>query len=60
MALTTKDVTQIGDEMSRVLEPVYEDLDELKGDMKVVKKQLGEISDKVDALTGDVIDLPVN
>ncbi len=44
------DLKQIGDEMVKVLKPVYEDLDE-------IKKTLDEHTDKIDALAGDVIQL---
>ncbi len=57
MALTKKDILLIGDEMVRVLEPVYQDMGAMKADIKTIKGQIGELTDKVDALTGDMIDL---
>lgn len=43
MALTKKDLVLVGEEMTRALEPVYDDLQKL--------------NQKVDALTVDVIEL---
>lgn len=46
---------QIGDEMVRVLEPVYADLDEIKKIQKEQSKTLNEHTNKIDALTGDMV-----
>lgn len=52
--LTKDDVQMIGEEMVKILEPVYSDLDSLKKDMEVVKRTLNEHTDKIDALTVDM------
>jgi len=55
--MTTDEIKQIGEELDRILKPVYDDLDELKKDVKDVKKTQKEHTEMIDALTGDVMTL---
>lgn len=46
--MTNEDIVKIGEEMVKVLEPVYEQLDR-------IEKTQNEHTDKIDALTVDMI-----
>lgn len=48
--MTSDDIVKIGEEMIKVIEPVYEDLGS-------IKKTLSEHTDKIDALTLDMVQL---
>jgi hypothetical protein len=54
MALTGDDIKLIGNEMVRLLEPVYEDLDEIKKTLRQHSVTLEEHGEKIDALTLEI------
>lgn len=55
--MADEDLIKIGDQMVKVLEPVYEELDEIKNKLNHPERGLGSINDKLDAQTADIMEL---